>query len=554
MGLTRADVLGRIFWEVGWLETGDTVPQVQAMIAAAARGETARGDILARFPGVGRRDVEVIFAPMRAAAGQVINVVGFGVDITERKQAERNLRLSETRYRRLHESMTDAFVQVDMTGRIVECNRTYQAMLGYAPEEILRLTYVELTPERWHEFETGIVREQILPRGYSDIYEKEYRRRDGTVFPVELRTFLLRDDAGAPVGMWAIVRDIKERRRAEQVLRESQTRLNEAQRIAKVGSWELDLVTNHLHWSPEIFRLFEIDPTQFGASYEAFLNAIHPEDREAVNAAYTSSLKDRQPYCVTHRLLMADGRIKYVEEQCETDFAANGKPLQSRGTVQDVTERVLAEETIRCALHEKEILLREIHHRVKNNLQIVSSLLHFQAKKVQDAQAISVFGEARLRLRSMILVHEKLYNSRDLSEVDFADYVRSLVGQLAQSFAHATRHVRTRVETAPVMLHIESALPCGMILAELITNVFKYAFPEERSGEIVVRLAIAAGRIELMVADNGAGLPAGFDPETARSFGWQLIRNLTEQLDGAIVIQREAGTCVTVSFPLHQKT
>ena len=145
-------------------------------------------------------------------------------DITERKQAEELLRASETKYRKLHESITDGFAYVDMQGVIRDCNESYQRMLGYSFEELARLTYVDLTPEKWHAYEERIVKEQILPRNYSEVYEKEYRKKDGTIFPVELRTFLIRDNAGQPAGMWAIIRDITERKRMEQSLQQSEER------------------------------------------------------------------------------------------------------------------------------------------------------------------------------------------------------------------------------------------------------------------------------------------------------------------------------------------
>lgn len=149
-------------------------------------------------------------------------LAGYTIDITERKQAEEALRESEERYRRLHETMMDAFVRVDMSGRIHEANRSYQIMLGYSETELRQLKYTDLTPERWHAFEENILERQILLRGYSDVYEKEYRKKDGTIFPVELRTFLLRDHAGQPIGMWAIIRDITQRKRLENQLRHAQ--------------------------------------------------------------------------------------------------------------------------------------------------------------------------------------------------------------------------------------------------------------------------------------------------------------------------------------------
>ncbi len=145
-------------------------------------------------------------------------------DVTERKQADQALKASEAKYRRLYESMRDAYVSIAMDGHIQECNTAYVEMLGYTREELRSIAHADLTPAKWHATEAQIVAQQILPCGYSDIYEKEYRRRDGTTFPVELRTFLLQDDAGHPCGMWAIVRDITDRKRVETAMQESEAR------------------------------------------------------------------------------------------------------------------------------------------------------------------------------------------------------------------------------------------------------------------------------------------------------------------------------------------
>ncbi len=159
-------------------------------------------------------------------------------------------------------------------------------------------------------------------------------------------------------------RDITEHKRAEEELRTSEARLNEAQRLAHLGSWELDLTRDALFWSDEIYRIFEIDSVHFGASYEAFLNLVHPEDRATVNAAYLDSVKSKTPYEITHRLLMSDGRIKYVHERCETFYDDNGVPLRSIGTVQDVTERKTAEQRLWDSHHLLQSIIRTAPVRV----------------------------------------------------------------------------------------------------------------------------------------------------------------------------------------------
>ncbi|MFA5192798.1 MAG: PAS domain S-box protein [Verrucomicrobiia bacterium] len=185
-------------------------------------------------------------------------------DITERKQAEDALRGSEIRYRRLHESMTDAFVRVSMDGWIQESNRAYQEMLGYSDEELRRFTYVDLTPERWHAFQAEIIEKQVLRRGFSDVYQKEYRRKDGTVFTVELRTFLLRDEQGAPNGMWAMVRDITERKQVEMALMEQQQRLRSlAAELAVAEQHERRRIAALLH--DDVIQSLALARIQLGA-------------------------------------------------------------------------------------------------------------------------------------------------------------------------------------------------------------------------------------------------------------------------------------------------
>ena len=288
--------------------------------------------------------------------GRITRLIGSVQDITERKQAEAVLRQSEVRYRRLHESLRDAFVRVDMDGRLTEFNALYSEMLGYSPEELLELHYQELTPERWHAVEAQIVQQQILPRGYSDVYEKEYRRKDGTIFPVELRTILGRDEAGQPSSMWAIVRDITARKQSEQRLLESELRLRLALDSARMGVWEFDIKTKALHWSPEIYRHFGVGST---APIEAaFLSQlVHPEDAAGLKAKMDLAIAERSYYVAEYRLGREDGR--WILDQGEVICDERGDPVKVVGTSMDISERKQAELELERHRHHLEELVEQ---------------------------------------------------------------------------------------------------------------------------------------------------------------------------------------------------
>ncbi|MBU0622326.1 MAG: PAS domain S-box protein [Gammaproteobacteria bacterium] len=270
------------------------------------------------------------------------HAVGILRDISEYKRAE----ASRVQLAAIVESSSDAIIGKTADGIITSWNKGAERIYGYSAEEALgRPISMLVQPERRAQIRELL---QAVGRGESVAsLECERIRKDGSTIHVALTLSPIRDDTGNVSGISTIARDITEKKRMEADLQRTVNGLAEAQRIAHLGNWELDLVSNELEWSGEIYRIFEIDPQKFGASYEAFLNAIHPDDRELVNKAYTDSVRDRIPYNIEHRLLMPDGRIKYVNEKCETYYDADGKPLRSVGTVHDITERKLDEEALR---------------------------------------------------------------------------------------------------------------------------------------------------------------------------------------------------------------
>lgn len=280
--------------------------------------------------------------------GRVHGAVVTFLDITEQLRVREELKRSQALFEAVIENIPAmVFLKRADDLRFELFNRAGEQMLGYKRAELLGRNDYDLFPKEQADSFTQEDRAVLESRQLLEVPDEPIKAADGR--ELWLHTFKtgLYDGQGNPNHLLGISVDITARKRAEDELRESEAKLAEAQRMAHLGHWQLDLVSNELKWSDEIFRIFEIDPRQFGATYEAFLDSIHPDDREAVNRAYAGSLQNRQPYRIEHRLLMGDGRVKYVEEKCETDFDENGKPLRSLGTVQDVTVIRSAERALR---------------------------------------------------------------------------------------------------------------------------------------------------------------------------------------------------------------
>jgi PAS domain S-box-containing protein len=214
----------------------------------------------------------------------------------------------------------------------------------------------------------------------------------------------------------------------------------------------------------------------------------------------------------------------------------------------DITGPKRAEERIKQSLIEKETLLREIHHRVKNNMAVVSSLLSLQARTIEDATVRSLLGESQQRIRSMALVHEKLYQKEDLSSINFEDYITSIVSEIISLYRIDTNAITVDINIEGIELDLESAVPCGLIINELLTNAFKYAFPKNGWGVLSINFTKTDDNYTLAIKDNGVGLPEGFDYKEASTLGLQLVNILTGQLMGTLQITSDKGTEAVVTF------
>ena len=261
------------------------------------------------------------------------------------------------------------------------------------------------------------------------------------------------------------------------------------------------------------------------------------------------------------RVSLDAGRLRecraYRKDGGELTVEVSGKLLSDgrfMAIVRDVTERRKAEDQIRASLREKEVLLKEIHHRVKNNLQFISSLLSLQRSNIQDPQALAEFTDSLERIKSIALLHEKLYQSRNAARIDFAEYVRTLTRELLSTYRMDPARVALTIEMHDALLELETAMPCGLIVNELVTNAFKHAFPGGQAGQITISMKPNPDQtLTLAVRDTGVGLPEGAKLEDAPTLGLRLVSTLARQLNGRLEIRNSAGAEFRITFPDHSR-
>lgn len=218
-----------------------------------------------------------------------------------------------------------------------------------------------------------------------------------------------------------------------------------------------------------------------------------------------------------------------------------------QGITRDITERTIATNQLKTSIQEKDILLQEIHHRVKNNMQIISSLLNLQITYLDDNEVVNLLKKSQNRVRSMAIIHEKLYQSNDFTKINLTEYINSLVNGLFYSYS-IKNHINSTINVDDVELNIETAVPIGLILNELISNSLKHGFPTG-SGEIYIKLKIVDDKYEMVVGDNGEGFPKDVDFKNTDSLGLQLVNNLINQIDGQIILNTDNGTEFKIVFP-----
>ncbi|MBO6622087.1 MAG: PAS domain S-box protein [Balneola sp.] len=463
-------------------------------------------------------------------------------DATEKVASRRALRHSEERFRKLTEHSPVGIFIVSRR-EYIYVNKKYADIFGGQPSDLIGK---ELNLEFLHEGGRKVIFETLekLKSGELDSSDQLCRAydKDGKELFIHFYSSII-DVSGERV-LFGTALDITKRISVQKSLEEQQERFKMLTEKSFTG---LALIQNNevIYINPRYLEMLGRTQHEIKTS-DDLLNLIHPEDLERVK----KSVLEREQGLINHdhyqcRMYHKDGHVIYVDIYGSMVTINGGKAMMA--SVMDVTDSIISQEHLEKSIQEKNTLLAEIHHRVKNNMAVVSGLMELQKYKTNDEVARSLLNESQLRIKTIAMIHEKLYQSDSFLEIPFGEYLTSLIATISQSLYQESSNVSLVEEYDDVQLNINQAIPAALFVNEVITNCFKHAFPNNESGTVKIQVKIKPGNtILISISDNGKGLPKDYDSST--SLGMTLIHNLSQQIDADLSISSQGGTCFEILF------
>ena len=483
--------------------------------------------------------------------GKLLQTIGALFDITERKLAEEKLKKSEQYFKDLTENSSDIIIVVNRSGVIQYASSSMKRFMGYDPEELIGhkvFKYIHKAdlPRAVKDFGKAVLTKDSSVHNSFRVLHK-----DGSVRILEGYGKSLFNNPFIN-GFVMNIHDATEREKAEIALRESEKSLRDAQRIANIGNWTLDLATGDVHMSDEMFHVIGIDKNA-GLDVSQHEKYYTPESWQHFQKAVKEAQEEGKSYEIELEFASKNTEFRYAIARGEPVYDNNNKIIALKGTLQDITERKVAEEKIEKELRENRLLLSEIHHRVKNNLQTLSGLLQLQQDLIETKEdAIKAFEASQDRIMAMARAYELLLHSEHMSDVNVPEYIESIVRQLKFSYDPESR-VFVEYDLENCEMEIQELSKTGLIINELVTNVFKYAFQGREQGKLWLSVKEKNDRIYFDIADDGVGLPKDIDFEGTDTLGLSLVSMMISELKGKLTYKVDNGTRFIIEIPKGTK-
>ncbi len=467
-----------------------------------------------------------------------------------KNEIEKELENSKEHFKNLFENSPIGIFHSSTEGKFHMVNTAMSDMFGYDSTEDL-INEVNKTSITEKLYVDPINRPKFVDDVIKDdnwhSYINRYYKKDGSIMTADLSFRAVKDHNLDIEYLEGFIKDVTWEREAELALSKSEDQYRTL--FESDPNYTILIDTNHL-----IVDVNAATTDITGLSKEKLigkhlndLTIILEKDRLLHVDKIIDSLDGNEVKPFEARLMDKNGNLRWVNVRL-TSIGKENIISNILIIASDITELKQYENEIKDSLHEKEILLQEIHHRVKNNMQIISSLLSIQTRYVNDNEAINVLKESQNRVKSLAMIHEKLYKSKNFNKIHLMDYIESLVWDLFYSYAIEKGRIEPILDIDDIKLNIETSVPCGLIITELVSNSLKYAFPGDSQGALKVLLRTIDDHYELIISDNGIGIPENIDFYNTDSLGLQLVNSLTDQIDGEIEFDRSNGTKFKITF------
>jgi PAS domain S-box-containing protein len=486
--------------------------------------------------------------------GEVIEVAGLALDVTDQKLASKKINEQSKKINTIFNAVNHMIWSVNESFVLTYFNEFYKQQVDKRFDINIDLgngvyelgTYIDASArELWRD------RYQRAFQGDQVRFELEYRDHTGKEHTAEVSLNPIFDDEGQIIEVAGISQAVTYKKAAEKKLKAQAAKIQAIFDSTAMLIWTVDkdyhIVSYNKIFANSHFKLFGREVSIGSNFLEILKNNVKEDAYEELCDYFNGAFKgEKQQF--EGRLYGNDGSKVWMETFFSPIYGDDNKIKEISCMSYNVTDKKIIEQQMQESINEKEILLQEVHHRVKNNLQVISSILNLQSSYVKDENSLRILRESQNRIKTMSFIHESLYQTKDFSGIEFGGYILSLANNLVHSYSLEVGLVKLKTDFDDMYLSLDQAIPCGLIANELISNALKYAFDKGQRGEIFVSAKNKDSRVTLIISDNGKGLPKGFDYENSDSLGLQLVYTLKDQLEASIQVSTKKGTKYLITF------